>query len=346
MKTNPRWRCDRSGFGNMRGYTKCCASARAAKNVLDLGGPASHLTILAALAGNRVVSADINPEIVEAGRRCANLVGLSSLDARVLDMRELPDLREESFDVILSCSVLEHLTAADQERSLRRMAHLLRPGGRIGLTFDYGPPAPGVNPHLPPPHEPPRTASEALRRYAVAGLFPLGNGLSDDPIAGALFRDGSVQYVMGSLFLGKPPLPSLAAPSPEVGKPSAFSLLTVQDFPSHFYHQAVEAQTHIRAAVESETALRENLEIFETAAAQRLAEMHRKDEVIRELDAHKRRQSEIQAALNDRVEALQSTVEQLSHSNVELEARVEDLRNEPLSAALKRWWGGRSWTRT
>lgn len=315
----------------------CLASG--GQDVLDLGGPASHLTILAALAGNRVVSADINPAIVEAGRQCARLFSLRTLDARVDDMRELPDLQPESFDVIMSCSVLEHLTAADQERALQRMAKLLRPGGRIGLTFDYGIPAPAANEHLPPPHEPPRSASEALRRYAVTGLSPLGNQLSEDPVAGTLFRDDTVQYVMGSLFLGKPPWPSLSAPQAEMRKPSAFSLLAVDDFPLQFYTQAVEAHQRRVTATEQEAGLRKNLKIFEDAAAERLAELNKKDEALRELQAHATRRSEIEAALTERIEVLQSTVRELSRNNAELTGKIELIENESLSAALKRWYG-------
>src|SRR5262245_14554404 len=37
--------------------------------VLDLGGPASHLTLLAAIAGCDVISVDINPEFVRAARQ-------------------------------------------------------------------------------------------------------------------------------------------------------------------------------------------------------------------------------------------------------------------------------------
>lgn len=175
-------------------------------SVLDLGGPATHLTILAALAGSRVTTVDINPEFVAAARECAQELRIGCLDARVGDMRDLSAFPDNSFDVVVSCSVLEHLTGHDQEIALKEVARVLRPGGLAGLTFDFGPSAAGANVYLPPPHDPPQDAAEALRRFLQGGLVPVGNPFAEDPVPGCLFHHESIRYTVASLFLAKPRL--------------------------------------------------------------------------------------------------------------------------------------------
>src|SRR5262249_29876869 len=46
--------------------------SRGGARVLDLGGPATHLSLLAAITGCSVVSIDINPQFVSASQECAS----------------------------------------------------------------------------------------------------------------------------------------------------------------------------------------------------------------------------------------------------------------------------------
>jgi ubiquinone/menaquinone biosynthesis C-methylase UbiE len=203
--------------------------------VLDLGGPASHIVMLSALAGNRVLSLDVNPRIVQAAKQCARSLGIETLDVRVGDMRKLEAVPDNSFGRIVCASVLEHLTVADQETALAAMARVLRPGGIIGLTFDYGPSATGANEHLPPPHEPPQSAEEVRRRYVRNGLAVLGNAKMEAPLAGSLFRDDVVRYAIASLFLGKPPLRALPAPVPQPAAESVLSRIRLPNLAPSFF---------------------------------------------------------------------------------------------------------------
>ena len=191
---------------------KALGLSRGGIDVLDLGGPASHICLLAALAGCRVTSLDINPAFVQASQEAARSLRIAGLDARVGDMRDLSQFADGSFDAVISCSVLEHLTEQDQETALLEVGRVLKPGGRVALTFDFGPAAPGGNAHLPPPHEPPPDATTAVRRYAQGGLVVEGNAFTEEPIPGSLFRDETVGYTVASLFLSKPPAAAIQVP--------------------------------------------------------------------------------------------------------------------------------------
>ena len=171
-------------------------------SVLDLGGPATHLTMLAAIAGCRVTTLDINPEFVAAARECARELQIDSLDARVGDMRDLSVFPNDSFDVIVSCSVLEHLTGDDQGIALKEMARVLRPGGIVGLTFDFGSAAPGANVYLPPPHDPPPDAAEALRRFSQGGLEAVGNPFAEGSCSRVSLSSRVIRYIGGFPLLG------------------------------------------------------------------------------------------------------------------------------------------------
>jgi len=239
--------------------------------VLDLGGPASHLLLSAALAGNRVHSVDLNPRIVEAGRRCASTFRLENYRAEVGDMRDLSGIASNSVDRIICCSVLEHLTGDDQKRALTEMARVLAPGGIIGLTFDYGAGAPGINIYLPPPHEPPATADEVLSRYAHSGLKVLGQGRLEDPIPGSLFSSSEVSYVIAALFLGKAPLRQPALPMAIYREQSVLSRLHIPDLLIRLHEKA---RRDLKAV--------EELKAFKRAADDRLIAL---DNAHAELDS-------------------------------------------------------------
>ena len=256
-------------------------------DVLDLGGSASHLSILAAIAGCRVTTIDVNPEFVRAAAECARALKLESLAAQTGDMRDLSRFPDAGFDVVVCCSVLEHLTARDQERAMAETARVLKPGGIAGVTFDYGPPAPGANIHLPPPHEPPQTAAEVLRRYQQGGLLATGNLFCEDSIPGVLFHDERVAYTIASLFLAKPPVRGVALPvCQRTG--SVLGGLTVEELP-YKLRQGVGAAADMekRLAAQKRTLEEEadRVRIFEGIAEERLTAMQQKELTITELSA-------------------------------------------------------------
>jgi SAM-dependent methyltransferase len=304
------------------------------RKVLDLGGSASHLSLLAALAGCQVTTVDINPEFVRAARECSDALGLKTLDARIGDMRELSSLSAESFDLVVSCSVLEHLSAGDQEIAVREMARVLKPGGMIGLTFDFGLGAPGANEHLPPPHDPPPNAAEALRRYLQPGLILAGNRFEEDPIPGSLFRDASVRYTVASLFLGKAPLEEVQPPRSESGA-SIVSRVRVEGLP----YRVLKSEFSRGQTATRTRQLERQCAVLQQAAEERLAAMLEKDrEIARlsaELSARELRANVLEQAAEERLAAMREKDRKVARLRTKL-AEVESRANVLIQAAEER----------
>lgn len=94
---------------------------------LDLGSNWGRWTIAAARAGFAAVGVDPSLGAVRAARRVARQLD-ASIEVAVADARHIP-YPDESFDVVFSYSVLQHLAPADVEETLKECARVLRPGG-------------------------------------------------------------------------------------------------------------------------------------------------------------------------------------------------------------------------
>jgi SAM-dependent methyltransferase len=98
------------------------------ERVLDLGCGRGYWAGRAARAGAEVVAYDVKREGVERAALRYPRVRF------VHGTAEETGLEDESFDVVLLLSVLEHTT--EPERVLAEVARVLRPGGRLALTTD------------------------------------------------------------------------------------------------------------------------------------------------------------------------------------------------------------------
>jgi SAM-dependent methyltransferase len=98
------------------------------ERVLDLGSGRGYWAGKAARLGAEVVAYDVKEERVERAALRYPRVRF------VLGSAEDTALEDDSFDVVLILSVLEH--TADPERVLAEIARVLRPGGRLALTTD------------------------------------------------------------------------------------------------------------------------------------------------------------------------------------------------------------------
>lgn len=130
---------------------------------LDVAAGTGGLSLPAARLGAQVLATDWSPEMIGRFNARAAAEGLHAAQGRVMDCHAL-DLPDDSFDV--TGSQFGVMLVPDQQRALREMARVTKPGGRV-LVIAYGSPA----------------EFEALQFFigALAAVAPEFPGLPDDP---------------------------------------------------------------------------------------------------------------------------------------------------------------------
>lgn len=102
------------------------------QRVLDVGCGTGAITVeLAELAAGRVVGVDIDDSKLERAREAFGHVG--NLEFRHGDAQDLP-FPDGTFDLVTFTIVLVYVP--DQERALREMARVTRPGGHVLATLE------------------------------------------------------------------------------------------------------------------------------------------------------------------------------------------------------------------
>jgi SAM-dependent methyltransferase len=103
-------------------YAVCPCEGR---DVLDLGTGAGRLLPRLAAVARRVVAADVAEALLaRVPRTDARLVQMDAADSAI---------RSEAFDVVVSLGLFEYVH--DLDRFLAEIARMLRPGGRVALTY-------------------------------------------------------------------------------------------------------------------------------------------------------------------------------------------------------------------
>ena len=97
--------------------------------VLDLGCGDGTTAIPAAQRGAEVLGVDIARNLVEAGNKRAEQLGLKNCTFQVGDASELSDLEDDSFDLVVS--IFGAMFAPKPFDVASEMARVTRPGGRI-----------------------------------------------------------------------------------------------------------------------------------------------------------------------------------------------------------------------
>jgi SAM-dependent methyltransferase len=125
------------------------------QRVLDVAAGNGNVALRAAQAGADVVASDLEPALVDAGRREADGLPIEWVEA---DAQALP-FADGEFDAVMSC--IGAIFAPDQRATAAELARVCKPGGTIGMVnwtpegivgeffgvfAPYGPPADG-----PPP---------------------------------------------------------------------------------------------------------------------------------------------------------------------------------------------------
>ncbi|MFH1023966.1 MAG: class I SAM-dependent methyltransferase [Planctomycetota bacterium] len=165
--------------------------------ILDFGGGATLPIFHLARRGCDVTSLDIDGPLTAHADMVARRFNWK-LAASTLDItRDPPPADWARFDRVISYCVIEHLSPTAQETVLGRLADLLVPGGRMMLTFDYGPDAP-VGGAI-------RGPSRLDDLVRASGLRPMGKpGFLDTGERFVLDRKYSDRkFTFGALFLEK-----------------------------------------------------------------------------------------------------------------------------------------------
>ena len=170
--------------------------------ILDVGGAMTLPVFYLASLGHRVVSLDIDKALVDETNRTAARARLPVRAFTTNLVEEEPSAESlgapGGFDRAYCLCVIEHIVPPGQQRVASRMAKLLKPGGRLAITFDYG-----ENARSEAPVETPADV-DALRR--AIGLPLLGNqDFRDDGRRYPISRTHpEAPFTFGSLFFEKP----------------------------------------------------------------------------------------------------------------------------------------------
>ncbi len=110
---------------------------RGSVRTFDAGCGNGAFSIYAATRGNQVVAASFSPTEQESARRRAEVLGVTGIDFRVIDLRELDAHRDAlgMFDQIICLETIEHVD--DDEGLVESLTAMLVPGGQILLSAPY-----------------------------------------------------------------------------------------------------------------------------------------------------------------------------------------------------------------
>ncbi len=172
-------------------------------DVLDVGGAMTAPVFSLASLGDRVVCLDIDAGLIAQTAGAARRRRLS-VDARTTDLAQKGEVTASSlgvpggFDRVYSFCVIEHIPPPGQARAAAAMGRLLKPGGELCLTFDFGEHA---------PTEAPLNTLEHVERIREAVNLPLKahDAFLDTHQRYALDRKYPDRpYTFGSLFFHRP----------------------------------------------------------------------------------------------------------------------------------------------
>jgi SAM-dependent methyltransferase len=107
------------------------AGVAVAGRILDAGCGGGGMPVSFAEEAESLAAIDLTPRFRNAGTKLAAERGVRNLSFAVADGMALP-FRGESFDLVLSHAVIEHV--ADAARYLRECRRVLKPGGRLYVS--------------------------------------------------------------------------------------------------------------------------------------------------------------------------------------------------------------------
>lgn len=125
------------------------------KTILDVGTRESLVPHYLAQRGARVTALDLNPQAI----RDDVSVEPGEVYATLGDATELP-FGDEAFDHVLCTACLKWMPRADDKKAMREMARVLKLGGLLAVSVDYG-----------QEYAPPATSASGRRIYDQQALY-------------------------------------------------------------------------------------------------------------------------------------------------------------------------------
>lgn len=103
----------------------------------DAGCGNGGFSIFAARVGNQVTAASFMSSEQQSARRRAEVLGVTGIDFRVIDLREIAHHRSNlgTFDQIICLETIEHV--GDDEGLIKQLSAMLNPGGRILMSAPF-----------------------------------------------------------------------------------------------------------------------------------------------------------------------------------------------------------------
>lgn len=173
--------------------------------VLDAGGTGTIFSYCMAFEGCEVHTIDIDEQKVADANKITRELRLNMEHSA--QKIETMDYRNEYFDAVYSICVLEHIWPEILPAAVSQLARVLKPGGILSITFDWGKDAADF---------PILNADEVQTRLVEpSGLDVLGNqqfhsGSND-------LHNTTIDYTFGALFLKKPGALFLEKQKPVIG---------------------------------------------------------------------------------------------------------------------------------
>jgi SAM-dependent methyltransferase len=163
----------------------------------DAGCGNGAFSIYAALARNQVLAASFSEREQDDARRRAQLVGVTGIDFRLLDLRELSSHTDAlgAFDQIICFETIEHV--GDDEGLVRSLAGMLAPGGSLLLTTPYADHHPLYSEERDP--SPVEDGSHVRYGYSQQRLRALAEGAGLD-VASESFISGLISQKLTNLM--------------------------------------------------------------------------------------------------------------------------------------------------